>query len=542
MSATGRTQDAMAPPLAVFPLGVTALNQHRPTRSALGRYAIEAELGRGAMGVVYRAVDLVLDRKVALKVVQLAFPAGEEEQRLMEQRFLHEARLAASLTHPNIVVVHDVGWDAEARTPFMALEYLEGRTLANVLASGPPMDWREALLLVSRLADALHYAHGNGIVHGDIKPANIMILPSGDAKIMDFSIARVATVERTATAECWGTPSYMSPEQACGEPMDGRSDLFSLGCVLYQLLTGRRPFEGDSVPQIMACVVHHEFLLPSPTKPGLPRDLDVVITRALAKDRNQRYPDGHAFAEDLQDVLHSRPLRSRDGLKTLPVLEPTAGCRPAAVGAAAAHLGTPPPKARPHRFGPAPLMAFGAGLAILALLGFRYATVDRTPASSVAPVAAAALGPPTTSAPVPSVPPPTASRLSSEPTVTAPAPKRSAVPMARRRPVPAALPARLALSVRHGVKQGRLRLWIDERLILDTELTSTETRKVLVFKKRSGSLVEVFDVAPGDRLVRVELEEDGQRRSAGLSGAFESRKTRLLEVKLGERVGLKWKS
>ena len=218
MSATGRTQAAMAPPLAVFPLGATALNQHRPTRSALGRYAIEAELGRGTMGVVYRAVDLVLDRKVALKVVQLAFPAGEEEQRLMEQRFLHEARLAASLTHPNIVVVHDVGWDAEARTPFMALEYLEGRTLANVLASGPAMDWREALLLVSRLADALHYAHGHGIVHGDIKPANIMILPSGDAKIMDFSIAKASAAERTATGECWGTPSYMSPEQACGRP------------------------------------------------------------------------------------------------------------------------------------------------------------------------------------------------------------------------------------------------------------------------------------------------------------------------------------
>ncbi len=533
MSATSRTQAAMAPPLAVFPLGATALNQHLPTRSALGRYAIEVELGRGTMGVVYRAMDLVLDRRVALKVVQLAFPAGEEEQRLMEQRFLHEARLAASLTHPNIVVVHDVGWDAEARTPFMALEYLEGRTLANVMADGPAMDWRAALLLVSRLAEALHYAHGTGIVHGDIKPANIMILPSGDAKIMDFSIAKGSATERAGTGECWGTPSYMSPEQACGRPMDGRSDLFSLGSVLYELLTGHRPFEGDSLPQIIGRVVHHEPLLPSALKPALPRDLDLVITRALAKDRTQRYPDGHAFAEDLQDVLQSRPLRARDGLKTLPVLEPTAGWRPADVEAAVEPLGTPP-QARPRRLGRAPLMAFGAvgaGLAILALLGFRYMIIARTPARSDAPVPVAALGPSTTSVPAPAL--------------AAPAPQRSEVLMPRRRARPAAPavpPARLALSVRHGLKQGRFRLWIDERLMLEAELSSTQTRKALVFKRRKGGLTEVFDVAPGDRLVRVELEEDGQRRSAGLSGAFESRKTRLLEVTLGGKLGLEWKS
>ena len=278
--------------------------------------------------------------------------------------------------------------------------------------------------------------------------------------------------------------------------------------------------------------------MPSRIKPGLPRDLDVIITRALAKDPEQRYPNGRALAEDLQDVLYSRPLRERDGLKTLPVLEPPASSLPAEVVAAPALLGTHL-QVRPRRSGR--LLAAGAGLAIvLALLGFRYIPGARAPAPADDPVAAAALGPPVTSAPAPSVPPPTASQPLSEPTVTAPAAERSAVPIARgpRRPPP----GRLALSVQYGAKQGRLRLWIDERLVLETDLVETETPKVLVSKKRKGGLTEVFDVLPGDRMVRVEVEEDGQRRSAGLSGAFESRKTRLLEVKLGGNVGLKWKS
>ncbi len=441
MSATARTQAASASDLALLPRDTAALNQPQPPRSALGRYAIEAELGRGTMGVVYRAMDLVLDRKVALKLVKLAFPLPEEEQRLVEQRFLREARLAACLTHPNIVVVHDVGWDAETHTPFMALEYLEGRTLGNVLASEPTMDWRAALRLVSHLADALHHAHGHGIVHRDIKPANIMILPSGDAKIMDFSIAEAAVAAWTVPGECWGTPSYMSPEQACGKPLDGRSDLFSLGSVLYQLLTGRRPFAGANVPQIMARVLQHEPLLPSRMDPALPRDLDLVITRALAKDPTQRYADGRAFAEDLQDVLHSRPLHARDGLRTLPVIEPTAGYPQADVGAAAAPLGTPP-QARSRRLGRAPLMAIGAALAIIVLLGLRDTTIAKALIPPRAPVAAAALGPPATftppaSAPAPSAPPPTATPARSGPTVPAPAPKRSAAPKARRERKPA---------------------------------------------------------------------------------------------------------
>jgi eukaryotic-like serine/threonine-protein kinase len=519
----------------------------------LGRYVIEAVLGRGMMGVVYRAMDPVLDRKVALKVVAPAFSVSAEEQLLMEERFLREARLAARVTHPNVVAVHDVGWDAGTRRPYMALEYLEGRTLARVMESGPAMGWGEAVRLVSRLADALHHTHGYGIVHRDIKPANIMILPSGEPKIMDFGIAKASAAELTAAGECWGTPLYMSPEQACGKPMDGRTDIFSLGSVLYQLLTGRRAFEGENVPQIMTRVVNDEPPLPSLIEPALPHDLDVVITRALAKDPELRYSSGHAFAEDLQDVLNSRPLRERDGLKTLSMLKPVASGLPADVVAAptlrGAHV-----RARPGGRATRPLLAVGVGLVIgIALLGFRYSTGAKAPALSDAPVTAAKLDLPATPGP--------ATRPTRAPSAITPA--RSVAPIARSRHSPVmpgtialattraatadatlapAPTARLSLSVQHSVKKGRLRLWIDGRLALETELVSTAGRKLLVFKKQEGRLAKIFDVAPGDRLVRVEVEEDGQRRSAGLSGTFESHGTRLLEVKVGGNVDLKWKS
>ena len=538
----------------------TAPNPRRPLPAALGRYTIEAELGRGTMGVVYRATDPMLDRKVALKVIDPISSLCEEEQRLMEERFLREARLAARVTHPNIVAVHDVGWDTEARRPYMALEYLEGQTLAQVLASGQAMAWSDALRLVSQLAEALHYAHGYGIVHRDIKPANIMILPSGDPKIMDFGIAKSSTGELTSSGDCWGTPRYMSPEQASGKPLDGRTDLFSLGSVLYQMLTGRRAFEGENVPQIMTRVVNDEPPPPSRINPALPRDLDMVIARALAKDPAQRYPNGQAFAEDLQDVLNSRPLRERDGLKTLLMLEPTASHMPTEVVAATALLGTHAhvrSRIRVRR----PLLAVGAGLAIgLALLGFRYSTVAKAPASSDTPATTATLDLSVASAPAPpaqSVPPPTVGRPRGDPSVAAPAPLARLVPPPTvRRPrgdpgvaapepsplPPTVPPAHLALSVKHSEKQSRFRLWIDEQLVVETDLTGSGTWHTLVVTKHQGPLAEAFGVAPGDRFVRIEVEEDGERRSGGISGAFASSETRLLEVKLGGNVSLKWKS
>ena len=200
--------------------------------STIGRYEILREIGRGAMGVVYEARDPALDRTVALKVIQ---PSAEgEAARVFEERFLAEARIAAALQHPGIVVVHDVGRDPATGTLFIALELLRGQTLDDLVAAGP-LDWRTALHLVAQVARALHHAHRQGVVHRDVKPANVVVLPSGEVKVMDFGIARLESARQhlTTKGEFIGTPLYTAPEQANTEDVDGRADVFSAGVVLY---------------------------------------------------------------------------------------------------------------------------------------------------------------------------------------------------------------------------------------------------------------------------------------------------------------------
>lgn len=272
---------------------------------ALGRYEILSEIGRGMMGVVYQAKDPTLGRIVALKTINVSFAVSESERTLFEQRFMNEARLAAGLSHPNIVVVHDVGWDEATRTPYIALEFLQGTNLSDMVP--PPMDWREALRITGRLAEALHVAHVQKIVHRDIKPANVMVLPSKEPKLMDFGIARAPASDLTAAGEFFGTPSYMSPEQLAGDRLDGRSDLFSLGAVLYRLLTGQDAFSAPSVPAVLARVMRHNPPAPSTLVPGLPSEIDTVVARTLAKDPRQRYPDGAAMAVALDAVRSNRP-------------------------------------------------------------------------------------------------------------------------------------------------------------------------------------------------------------------------------------------
>jgi len=294
-----------------------------PLPKSLGRYEIQDEIGRGMMGVVYRALDPALGRAVALKTVQLAWALSDEDRQTFEKRFMAEARTAAGLSHPGIVVVHDIGHDPEIKTVFIAMEYLQGQTLSAMMAGGSIVEWREALRIARRVAEALHHAHQAGIVHRDIKPANIMVLPSGDPKIMDFGIAKVPTSQLTTVGEFFGTPSYMSPEQAAGAVVDGRSDVFSLGSVLYLLLTGRRAFDAPSVPAILARIASQDPPPPSRIVPGLPGDVDYVVARALAKAPKDRYSDANTFAEDLADVREGRAPRHRAGWVEPPRAEGT---------------------------------------------------------------------------------------------------------------------------------------------------------------------------------------------------------------------------
>jgi serine/threonine protein kinase len=281
----------------------------QPLLQHIGRYEVQRELGRGAMGVVYQAKDTVLQRNVALKTISLTFAVSESDRRTFEARFLQEARAAATLAHPGIVVVYDVGVDPETGTPYMALEFLRGKTLESVLAAGQTLDWREALRTVARVAEALQHAHANGIVHRDIKPANIMVQASGEPKIMDFGVAKVDTVHLTTGGRILGSPSYMSPEQAGGQRLDARSDLFALGAVLYELLTGKKAFPGPDLPTILRRLAYEDPVTPSALSPGLPAAVDAVVARALAKEAAARYPSGKALAEDIEDILAGRPPR-----------------------------------------------------------------------------------------------------------------------------------------------------------------------------------------------------------------------------------------
>ncbi len=277
--------------------------------SSIGRYEIVREIGRGAMGVVYEGRDASLMRSVALKCLSLTLSIPEEHRGQFEKRFEQEARAAATLQHPCIVVVYEVGTDAATNTPYMALEYLRGRTLDSLLAEGGRPEWKAALRLVGRLAEALHHAHAHGIVHRDMKPANVMILASGDPKIMDFGVAKLEASQLTTQGQVFGSPSYMAPEQALEARADARSDVFALGSILYELLTGRRAFPGRNAAEIVMRLAREQPDPPSRTAQGIPPEIDAVVALALAKDPGKRYASAKALAEDVEDVVEGRPPR-----------------------------------------------------------------------------------------------------------------------------------------------------------------------------------------------------------------------------------------
>ncbi|HYX52317.1 MAG TPA: serine/threonine-protein kinase [Candidatus Limnocylindrales bacterium] len=348
------------------------------TIQQLGRYEILAELGRGAMGAVFRARDPRIDRTVAIKTIGVP---GADRKSLNDyrERFFREAQAAGRLSHPGIVTIFDVSEDQTTLTPFIVMEFVNGTPLneyVSVASQGHlPLD--AALDLVQQLAEALHYAHSAGIVHRDIKPANILITGEGRAKIADFGIAKAAMSEATVPGQVMGTPGYMSPEQINGRLLDGRSDLFSLGVIAYWLLTGQKPFEGESITEVCVRVVSQEPALPSSVYPTLGQDFDYVLGRALAKDPAQRYQNGKAFALDVQDLLAGRAPRSKTITVNSSPITPDPTVAVGTVAAAAktnpsdsAEPGTTAPGRRGLRwplYTAAALLLMFAGAALLAL-------------------------------------------------------------------------------------------------------------------------------------------------------------------------------
>jgi serine/threonine protein kinase len=250
------------------------------------------------MGVVYKATDSVLERIVAVKTVNMTLEQDGADK--YEARFYQEARAAAGLNHPNIVTVHDVGKSGEV--VFMAMEYIEGVELRTLMGEGRRVGVPQAVSIAAQIAEGLAYAHQRGVVHRDIKPANIMVLPNGPAKITDFGIARRrASSELTQTGMLLGSPKYMSPEQVIGKRADHRSDVFALGVILYEMLCGAAPFNGENVTALMYQTVNFVPPPPSSVNSSVPELLDFIVAKMLAKPLEERYQDAQEVARDLRE-------------------------------------------------------------------------------------------------------------------------------------------------------------------------------------------------------------------------------------------------
>ena len=503
----------------------------------LGRYEILSELGHGAMGTVYRARDPKIDRVVALKTISVASisPADEAEFR---QRFFREAQAAGKLSHGGIVTIHDVGEDEATNTPFIVMEFIEGQTL-EALGRGERLPTPTALDLVKQISEALDYAHSHQIVHRDIKPANIIVTPDGRTKIADFGIAKLQLTQFTQPGQVLGTPAYMSPEQLTGGAVDGRSDIFSLGVILYWLLTGDKPFSGDTTTAISFKIVYSDPIPPTQLNPALTPDFDHVVARALAKDPAQRYPRGRAVGDDLEDLKHTRPPRSLAAAPAAPAAEtpalpqaaaapppPTATVKTKPFGAPPTGIVAPPAKRRGW------LLPVGAAALVLLLLGLGWWWWSSRSVPKKAQTQQTSVQEATPAAPSPR--PRSSSRSQSRSERSQP---RQAEPRSR-----AGATATLRLRGEHNFERGTLYVRVDENLVRELRL-SAETTERSGARVGYGRIAAEVPVPAGQHTIsiRINAPPDGFDQIQYIEAEFKVGETRTLEVglgKLGKYIGI----
>ncbi len=274
------------------------MTTHAPQK--LGRYEILEEIGKGAMGVVYLARDPLIGRQVALKTFRVGFSAKDQEHAQFRSRFVREAQSAGILSHPNIVTIHDVVDEGGEGICFIAMEFVKGTNLKQLLQRPEPFGYDRLIDILSQIAEGLDYAHSRGVVHRDIKPANILIAQDGKVKITDFGIARLDTSNLTMEGQLLGTPNYMAPEQIQGKEVDHRADIFSLGVVFYEMLTRRKPFQGENLTAVTHKIVYEPFTPAEEIIKDLPPGLTAIMSRCLEKDPNRRYPRAAEIAAELR--------------------------------------------------------------------------------------------------------------------------------------------------------------------------------------------------------------------------------------------------
>jgi serine/threonine protein kinase len=515
-----------------------------------GRYEILTELGRGAMGIVYKARDPKINRVVAVKTFSLAGQPPEEELEYRERFFL-EAEAAGRLSHPGIVTVFDVGEEPETRCPYIVMEFVAGQSLDKLLLSRDdrklPAD--AALQIALELAEALDCAHGQGVVHRDLKPANILLTEDGHAKIADFGIATLNLANATLAGRTLGTPAYMSPEQLNDEPVDGRSDIFSLGVILYTLLTGYRPFQGNSALTVAFKVVNRNPIPATILATELPPGLDYVISRAIAKDPSQRYQRGMEMVLDIQELREGRePWSKAKHPDSAPGAIQTQSAKPSP----SALISQLSESSKLQSKSNAPLserrtaqhllenmrttsLAWGVLFIGLLIFGIRMGhIVWPAPVSLARPVTVPAAPPRAT---VPDDGPLKKSRL---PVATKPrkpvwrddsSSKEAAVPATA-----VALSSMLEIEVDHKFADARLSIWVDDELTYTHPLQGLDKRRLVVFHRVQGHEFHAVPIPAGKHRLRVEVNPGAgaSEQSAFAEGEFPGGAEKMLRIQFSK--------
>ena len=521
-----------------------------------GRYEILGELGRGAMGIVYKARDPKINRVVAVKTISLAGQPPEEEREYRE-RFVHEAEAAGRLSHPGIVTVFDVGEEPETRAPYIVMEFVAGQSLDKLLLSREDrkLPSEVALQITLELAEALDCAHGQGVVHRDLKPANILVTEDGHVKIADFGVAKLNLSNSTLSGRTLGTPAYMSPEQLHGDEVDGRSDLFSLGVVLYTVLTGYRPFQGNSAMTVAFKVVNRDPIPATILDTELPPGLDYIIGRAIAKDPSERYQRGMEMVLDIQDLQQGREPWSKEKhpdsapaanqsqnekarLSPLSLLTPAANQRPKSravsrEGGLAQHFLEHLQK-----------QSFAAALLVAGIIIFgvrmerslwpRSDSSAKLAATSATPtVPAAETTRPTADGSSQKNPPQPASRKHQTPTKTRKSQSTASNHLAPTTGgAPLLAPAMLEIEVDHKFAEAHMSIWVDQELTYTHPLQGMDKKHLVVFHRVQGHEFHAVQIPPGKHILRVQVNSGSNpsERSATTEGVFASGTERMLRI------------
>ncbi len=498
-------------------------------------------LGHGAMGTVFRARDPKIDRIVAVKTItRLGVSPDEEEYR---QRFFREAHAAGKLSHPGVVTIYDAGEEESTWTPYIVMEYIQGRTLESLISewSGtPPI--QSALDLLKQVAEALDYAHSQGVVHRDIKPANIIVTSQGRAKITDFGIAKLALTQLTLLGESPGTPSYMSPEQVVGNPVDGRSDLFSVGIILYWILVGEKPFTGENATAVTFKIAYKDPVLPSRLNPSLDTRFDYVVGRALVKDPTQRYQSGKELADDLEDLCHGRTPRSQDSPSTEVGIEDTERTVLREPPGSIPVHGTPETRLSPGRTGR--FAAVGAqpsrrAFVVLGLVARQLVAVSRSwkvlggLATASMFIVLFVFFTPRNPAPVRTVKPtgPNKTGMPAGPTKTA-KPAGPTQPLKLVEPVEG---TQLNIRCAHRFRTAVLMVWVDEALAYEGRIAGAVKKRWVFVKKAQGNFSNSLVITPGKHVIRVQVVsgQAGYNQTGETEGEWTSGGTRTLQISFG---------